>query len=154
MGGAESVVDVVVREAGELLGELGVVGFFFGVEAEVLQQQGLALFQLPGHLLGFGADAVGAESYVFSARQFLVQQHAQTLGCRLEAHRGIGFSLGPAEMGDQNQPCSVAESVFDGGEGFADAGVVDDAAIFERDVEVDAHEDAVIVEREVADGKL
>ena len=144
---AESVVYVVVRQAGKLLGELGIVGFFFGMEAQILQQQGLALFQSSGHLLGFGADAVGTEADVFSARQFLVQQHAQAFGRRLEAHRRIGLALGPAKMGDQDQPRPVAQRVFDGGQGFADAGVVDDAAVFERDIEIDPHEDAVIVER-------
>ena len=147
MRGAESVVYVIVRQAGKLLGELGVVGFFFGMEAEILQQQGLALFQPSGHLLGFRADAFGTEAHVFSARQLFVQQHAQAFSRGLEAHRRIGFALGPAEMGDQNQPRSVTESVLDGGQGFADASVVDDAAIFERDVEIDPHEDAVIVER-------
>ena len=38
----------------------------------------------------------------------------------------------------------VAESIFDGGEGLADAGVVGDDAVFERDVEVDADEDALV----------
>ena len=57
-------------------------------------------------------------------------------------------------MGDQNQPRAVTQGILDGRQSFADASVVDDAAVFERDVEVDPHEDAVIVEREIADGKL
>ena len=83
MRGAESVVYVVVRQAGKLLGELGIVGFFFGMEAQILQQQGLALFQPSGHLLSFGADAFGAEAHVFAARQFFVQQHAQAFSRRV-----------------------------------------------------------------------
>ena len=147
MRGPESVVHVVVRQTGKLLGELGVVGFFFGMEAQIFQQQGLALFQLSGHLLGFRADAFGAEAHVFSARQLLVQQHAQAFGRRLQAHRQIGLSLGPAKMGDQDQPRPVTEGVLDRGQGLADAGVVDDPAILERDIEIHPHEDAVIVER-------
>jgi hypothetical protein len=46
------------------------------MKAEIFQQQSLSLLQLPGHLLGFGADAFGAESHVLSACQFLVEQHA------------------------------------------------------------------------------
>ena len=39
-----------------------------------------------------------------------------------------------------------AQGVLDSGQSFADAGVVHYPAVFERDVEIDAHEDAVIVE--------
>jgi hypothetical protein len=42
VGGAEGVVDVDLGEAGKLFGEGGVVGFFFGVEAEVFEQKDLA----------------------------------------------------------------------------------------------------------------
>ena len=40
------------------------------------------------------------------------------------------------------------------GQSFADARVVHDAAVVERNVEIDAHEDAAIVEREIANGKF
>jgi hypothetical protein len=35
VSGSESVVHVIVAELGEVAGELGIVGFFFGVEAEI-----------------------------------------------------------------------------------------------------------------------
>jgi hypothetical protein len=57
-------------------------------------------------------------------------------------------------VGGEDEAGSVTESVLDAGQSFADAGVIHDAAVVEGDVEVDAHEDAVIVEREVADGKF
>ena len=34
---SKSVIHVIVRQAGELLGELGIVGFFFGMKAQILQ---------------------------------------------------------------------------------------------------------------------
>ena len=43
---AEGIVDVEVGELGELPGEFLVVVFFFGVEAQVFEQQRLAFFQL------------------------------------------------------------------------------------------------------------
>ena len=46
VGAAEGVVDVDVAELGELFGEGGVVGLFFGVEAEVFEQEGLAGFEV------------------------------------------------------------------------------------------------------------
>jgi hypothetical protein len=48
----------------------------------------------------------------------------------------------------------VTESVFDRGQSFADAGVIHDSAVVERNVEVDAHENAVVVEGKIADGKF
>ena len=57
-------------------------------------------------------------------------------------------------MRGKNEPRAVAQRVLDGGQGFADARVVHDAAVVERDVKVDAHENAVVVERKIADGKF
>ena len=57
-------------------------------------------------------------------------------------------------MRGEDEARAVTQSVLDAGQSFADAGVVHDAAVVERDVEVDAHEDAVIVERKIADRKF
>ena len=154
MRGAEGVVDIEIGELAKLPGEVLVVGFFFGVEAEVFEQQGLAFFQLARHFFGFGADALGTEADVLAARQFLVEHHAQTFGDGLEAHLGIRLAFGTAEVRGENEARAVAQSVLDGGQGFADAGVVHDAAVVERDVEIHAHEDAAVVEREIENGKL
>ena len=62
MGATEGVVDVDLAKAGELFGEVRVVGLFFGMEAEVLEEQHLAGFELAGHLGGDLADAVGREA--------------------------------------------------------------------------------------------
>ena len=77
MGAAEGVVDVDVAEGGELLGEGGVVGLLFGVEAEVFEQQGLAGLEVGGHLDGDLADAVGGEGDVFVLVEDVVEQGAQ-----------------------------------------------------------------------------
>src|SRR5450759_3784863 len=154
MGGAEGVVDVEIGELGELLRKMFVVGFFLGVEAEVFEQQRLAFLELERHFFGFGPNALGAEADVFAARQFFVEHHAQTLGNGLEAQLWIGLAFGTAEVRREDEAGAVSQSVLDAGQGFADAGVVHDAAVVERDVEVDTHEDAVIVEREIANGKL
>ena len=55
-------------------------------------------------------------------------------------------------MRSEDEARAVAQRVLDRGQRFADARVVHDAAVVERDVEVDPHEDAVIVERKIADG--
>ena len=48
----------------------------------------------------------------------------------------------------------MTQSVLDSGQGLANARVVHHPAIFERDVKVHAHENVVIVQREIADGEL
>ena len=152
--GAEGIIHVEIGQAGKLLGKLLVVGFFFGMKAEILQQQGLALFQLSRHLLGFRTDAFGAEADVFVGGQFLVEQHAQAFRDRFEAHFRVWFPLGPAEMRNQNHAGAATQGVLDGGQSLADAGVVDNAAVFQRDVEVHPHEDAVIGKSKIANGKF
>src|SRR2546421_11948741 len=57
-------------------------------------------------------------------------------------------------MGGEDQARSMTECVFNGGQSLANTGIVHDPSIFERDVEIHPHEDAVIVELEIADGKL
>ncbi len=62
--------------------------------------------------------------------------------------------MGRPKMRDKNNAATMTQGIFDRGQSFANASVVDDATVFERDVEVNPHEDAVIVERKIADGKL
>ena len=58
MRGAEGVVDVDLGQRGQRLGEGRIVGFFFGVVAQVFEQQHLAGFKLASHFAGYFADAV------------------------------------------------------------------------------------------------
>ena len=67
MGSAKGVVDVELRKLGQLLRKLLVVLLLLGVEAQVLEQQSLALFELEGHFFGFLAHTLGAEADVFAA---------------------------------------------------------------------------------------
>ena len=57
-------------------------------------------------------------------------------------------------MRDQNHRRAMTQGILDRGQSFADASVVDDATVFERHVEVNPHEHAVIAERKIANGKL
>ena len=146
VGAAEGVVDVDVAETGEFFGEGGVVGLFFGVEAEVFEQEGLAGFEVGGHLAGDGADAVGGEGDVLVVAEDVVEEAAKVIDEGAEAHGVDGFALGAAEVRAEDDLGLVAEGVLDGGEGLADAGVVGDDAVLEGDVEVDADEDALVGE--------
>ena len=160
VGGAEGVVDVEVAEGGELFGELGVICLFFGVEAEVFEKEGLAGFELGGELGGEFADAVGGEGYVFRRSEDVVEELAEAVDDGAERERRDGFALGTAEVGAEDDLGFVTDGVLDGGDGFADAGVVEDVGGAgggvggEGDVEVDTDEDALVSQVEVADGKL
>ena len=61
----ERVVDVEFGKLGELFGKILVVGFFFGVEAKIFEQQRLAFFELERHLFGFRANAMRDRSRHF-----------------------------------------------------------------------------------------
>ena len=121
------------------------------MEAEVFEQERLALFQLAGHFFGFYSDTIGAEAHVFAAGEFFVEQHAEAFGYRLQAHLGIGFAFRAAKMGGENQARTMPQGVFDSGQGLANASVVHDPAIVEGNVEIHAHENSVVVERKIAD---
>jgi hypothetical protein len=151
---AEGVVDVDVAEGGELFAEGGVVGLFFGVEAEVFEQEWLAGFEVGGHLAGDLADAVRGEGYVFVVAEDVVEEGAEVVDEGAKAHGLDGLAFRAAEVGAENDFGFVAEGVLDGGEGLADAGVVGDDAVFEGDVEVDADEYALVGEIQIANGEL
>jgi hypothetical protein len=98
VGAAEGVVDVDVAEDGELLGEVGVVGFFFGVEAEVFEQQGLAGFEVGGEFGCDFADAVRREGHVLVVVEDVVEEVAEVVDDRAKAHGLDGLALGAAEV--------------------------------------------------------
>jgi len=156
VGAAEGVVDVKLAELGESLGEFGIVGFFFGVKAEVFEKEGLSGLELGGEFGGDLADAVGGESDIFAWAENVVEELAEAVDDGPEAHGGDGFALGAAEVRAEDDLGLVAEGVLDGGDGLADAGVVEDLAAVrgKGDVEVDADKDALMGEVEVTDGEL
>ena len=154
MCGAEGIVYVVIGQLSQRTGEALVVGFFFWMKAQVLEQQSLSALKPRRKLFRFNPDAVRREADVTATLQHIIEQHPQTLRHRLEAHPGIWLSLGTSEMRRQNQARSMTQSVLDGRQGFADARIVHHSAIFERNVKVDPHENAVTVERKITDRQL
>ena len=148
------IIDEEISKTRQLLGKVLVVGLFFRVKAKILQQQRLTFFELHSDLLRFGTHTVRAEAHIFAACQFLIQDHTQPLGNRLQTHLQIRFSFGPAQVRSENQSRSVPQRIFDGGQGFADTGVVHNSSVFQWNIEVDAHKDTVTVQREITNGKL
>ena len=143
---AEGVVDIDLGQRGQRLGKGRIVGFFFGVEAQIFKQQHLAGFELARHLLGHFANAVGRKGHVDGLAEFLVEQLAQPVDHRAQRILRIRLALGAAEVRSQNDLGLVPEGVIDGGQRGHDAGVVGDGrAVFsERHVEVDADEHPLV----------
>jgi hypothetical protein len=154
--GAEGVVDVDLGQRGQRLGEGRIVGFLFGVVAQVLKQQNLAGLKLAGHLAGHFAHAVGGKGHVDAFAERLVEQFAQAVDDRAQRILWIRFALGAAQVRGQDDLGLVLEGVDDGGQRGHDAGVVGDGrAVFsERHVEVDADEDPLVGQIDVANGEL
>ena len=81
MSGAERVVDVDLGQRGKLLAELRVVLFLAFVEAQVLEQQHVAIAQRDSLRLSIFAHRVGGEN------DRLAQQFGQTQRRRTQAER-------------------------------------------------------------------
>jgi glutathione S-transferase len=83
---SKSIVDVDVAQGRQLFGELRIVLFFFGVEAQILQQQNFA---------GFGQNRMHLRTdAIWRHRYWLAQKFREPLGARRQAHLGVRFALG------------------------------------------------------------
>ncbi len=148
MGGAEGVVHVDIDLAGQLSGEVHVPLLLALVEAHIFQHQHLARLQGLLLRLHLSADAVGGHEHLVIGQQLL-----QALGGGCQAELGLGAALGPAQVRGQHQRRAVLQQIADGRHGALDAGVVGDVALaVQRHVEVHAHEDALALHVDVADG--
>ena len=145
---AERVVDVDVRVGGERLRERRVVLLLLHVEAEVLEQQHLAGAEPLDGVLGAGAERVAGD------RDGLAQQLAEALADRAEPEAVADLAVGAAEVAGEDHAGALRLEVADRRERRADARVVGDPAVLERDVEVDADEDALARGVQVPDGEL
>ena len=134
MRGAERVVDVDVGELGELRGELGVVLRLTLLVADVLEHEDVA-----------GREVVGERSHVVAddrRRERHVGPGELGESIRRRAQRQLRLAiLRATEVGDEDQASTALAEFLDRRQRGADAGVVGDRAVIERDVEVDADED-------------
>ncbi len=142
---AEGVVDVDLGEGGEALGEGGVVPLLARVEAGVLEDEDVAVGERRHGRLGHRADAVGGEG------DGRAEELPELLRHRGERVLRVGRPLRLAEVGGEDDPRSLLAGEADRREGLRDPRVVLHDAVLDRDVEVDAQEDAAAGELEVPD---
>jgi hypothetical protein len=130
------------------------------VETEVFQQQGLAGLQVAHQLGGDVADALRREGDVLLVADDVIEQLAQTVNDRAEAHGRNDLALGAAKVRTENDARFAAQRVLDGGNGLADARVVGDTRSSVRpvrregNIEVDADENALVGKVKIADRQL
>jgi len=102
MSAAESIVYIDVAKVGELSREVGVIGLFSGVEAQIFEQQYLARFELARHLGGYIPHAVRGKGDVDRFTQRVVEQGAQAVDDRPQAVFGIRLSLRTTQVRSDN----------------------------------------------------
>ena len=139
--GAEGVVDIDIAERGQLRGEGGVVGLFFGVEAQVFQQQHLARaerLRLP----------LRASAPTQSARE--VDRHAGQQSLQVRGHRARGYTWGSPPLGRPRWVIRITAAPLssrqpDRGQRGADARIVGDRVrlLVQRHVEIHTHQHAL-----------
>ena len=123
MSGPESVGDVDLSELRELVRELGIIVFFARVEAEVLEQENLAVFHSLDHQLDAIAHAVVGQG------DFLAQKRRQSAGDGLERELRVRRFPSGRPRWDAITMAPFFDRVLDRGKGLDDALVVFDPAL-------------------------
>ena len=147
MRGAERVVDVqAVAERRERSRELRIVLLFVCMEPQVLQEHDAVRgMDFVDGLSRFVADAVGGKHHG------TVEEIGQAIRHRSQAHLRIRLAFRPAQMAGEDDRRAAVEREPDRGQRGADPRVVADALVLQRHVEVDAHEDPLALQIEIAD---
>ena len=137
MGGGEGVIDVDVAKLGEL-GDMGRIVLLLAlVEPGVLEQEHIAVLHFGDRIGSRLADAVGAEG------DRPLDDVGYRRGDGLQRIGFVRFALGTAEMGKKNDLAALAGDLLDSRRDAFDAGRIRYTAVFGRNVEVDAQENAL-----------
>ena len=143
---AERVVHVEIGERGQRGREPGVVLLLFGMEPQVLEQHDAAAAGVD-HLHGVLAPALPMQSLTNSTGR--PSSSVEMPGDRRQAELRVRLALRPAEMAGEDDRGAPLERVADRRQRRRDARVVGDPAVLQRNVEVDADEDALALEVEI-----
>jgi len=149
MGGPKSVVDVNIPERRQLSCEVGGVVSFGSVKTQVLEKDDLPISRALDNAAGRITHAIGRKMHACR------QQLSEPTRDGLQTHLGPDFTLGPTEMTHEHGASTTRHEIFDGGQGGTNTSVVGDlAVIVERDVEVDAGENASSSNLDILNGEL
>ena len=118
------------------------------MEAQVLEQQDLAILQARHRVLGRRAHGVAGELHLRA------QQAREHLGHGGQAHVGHDLAVGTAQVRHQDDLRALVAQVLDGGQRLLEALVALHHPILEGHVEVDAHDHALARGGEILDEQL
>ena len=149
VSGTEGIEDEDVAIGSEDLGDLGIVLLLTLVKTDVLENEDLARLDGGDSLSSLLAVGVGDEGNIET------RELSKLLGDGLEGQLGLeAGAFGTAEVAHEDDASIVLNEIVDGGQGSLDAGGVANDAILDRHVEVNADENALAVDIDVADGLL
>ncbi len=131
MRGAKGVAnEKAVAESGELSRKSLVVFFFLGMEADIFKNEYFTVAQGFALAFGAGADTIERKGYG------ITQKFLQLFRGRRQGIFQIGAPFGAAQMRSKNEARTFLNRKAQCRKRFADAGVVGDRAVLERNVEV------------------
>ena len=134
----ERIVHKQVAQGGQLLRQRLAVFGLLGTITGVLQQHYVAILHRSDGGLGVLAHHVVVSGKVHGATQLLGQTH----GHGSQRILRLRLALGLAHVGAQDHLGVVVQQILDGGKRRHDAVFIGDDAVFQRHVEVAAHQDA------------
>src|SRR6266404_24864 len=118
------------------------------METDVFEHQHFAVAQSFALALGTRADTIESKRHGIAEKLF------QFFGGRFQRILQIGAAFGASEVRSQNESPALLNRKAQCRKRFADARVVGDHAVFERNVKVHANENALSAKVEVVDGEL
>src|SRR5215470_8193043 len=118
------------------------------METDVFEEEHATVSERLAFGFGVVADTIGSENH-WRAKHF--GQFGRDGSQRIF---WIGAALWASEVRRQHQAAAFLDRQTQGRESFADARVVAHFSVFERNVEIDANENALAVEIEVVDGEF
>src|SRR5438093_2031266 len=148
VGGSKCIIHIDVRQGGELFGEVAIVLLFFGMEAEILEQERLPVLKIGNHLLDLRAHTVRSKSGGLS------QQFTEPGRDGSQAVFRFGRTFRPSEMRGEYKASAFLEHIANGGERCLDAVIVCNLPGGKRNIEVHPHENALAGKVQVGDGEL
>src|SRR5688572_17444244 len=139
----ERVVDVEVAERREGLRQLGIVLFFAGMKARILENKDLAVGEgLCRRYRGVAGGTALEPDWAFGKRGEVARHWSYGV-------LRVRPALWPTEVREEDNACTSIREINDCGQCRANSSVVADVSIFERDVEVDAYESATTPDHRV-----
>ena len=137
---SERIVDVQIRDRCKFFRKLRVVLFLFRVEANIFQQQHIAISHCADFFRHIVSDAV------IGLHDGFAEEFTEALGDRVET-KFLIYALRTTEVASQNHLCALGRKALNRGQGSPNAGIIGDRTFFvHRNVKVTPHKYALALQ--------